>query len=751
MSELKVEHGEKRPLEGTDESDEPLKKKIKELEEKVVQLQQLNTTLTQQNQQKQNTIALLTRHNVTLLCQAQLAQQLTSQLHTQPPQPNILPQVPQPQQIKPQVPQTAVSPPPNTPVAVAGPPNGNNLAAKAKKTKKVDEVLENIVGSNDVTEASASIVETEIKKLFSKVNNGGKRGILAVHAGDGLEVVVKAIEQSLKQVETLRIRATTEFASQGIDKATQSINKCLNLLQSCTRAVVQGLLSLLDSAISQLMDGTLDDWGVEMANQLEASWKGLFEVIFLSPEIEECDSTYTGIGQLLNPASTQASLEELQNFGKNLSYFKLDNLSRMFKQMFMFMKRNNTVEWYLSFCLQIKYYKEYCAKMIELGNFKECLESILDKILTGPHAVRTGSYTDEDKTYLVEYLVLCLRNILAEDFQQRSDENTFLPPNSLYAKSLEAIMATCVNVHPKRVLFPRELIPLLLFLLELFPSNEVYVGGETGQDIRHLTFIADLLFIVVRQIVEIDNYDESIDSVKTVGRTIVLECTNTLLEKLLEIRGSEHQTRLKEIIETDPVFKRSLAQIAEKAVWIPIHKEEKDPDWKNENDFSETLQIKQDPNTEILRQSVFGHLRILLPRVASYLQQMIEHINVALNYKIENRNNQSYDVFFREMRLIGQHYFKSARERQWEDLLAKVLFIHSRKVKLKKMLKQWNTDTTQRDTRPWFEGLLDEEDENGAIEDQFAMNGNQMGYDDEEEEGNNYANMEDEEENEEED
>lgn len=62
---------------------------------------------------------------------------------------------------------------------------------------------------------------------------------------------------------------------------------------------------------------------------------------------------------------------------------------------------------------------------------------------------------------------------------------------------------------------------------------------------------------------------------KTVGRRIVLECTNRLLERLLDIRGSAHQTRLKEIIETDPVFKRSLAQIAEKAVWIPIHKEEK--------------------------------------------------------------------------------------------------------------------------------------------------------------------------------
>jgi hypothetical protein len=377
----------------------------------------------------------------------------------------------------------------------------------------------------------------------------------------------------------------------------------------------------------------------------------------------------------------------------------------------------------------------------------------LDKILTGPHATRTGSYTDEDKTYLVEYLVLCLRHILAEDVEEKTEG--FLPPNSLYAKSLEAIMATCVNVHPKRVLFPRELVPLLKFLLELFPSSEAFTGGETGQDIRHLTFIADLLFIIVRQIVEIDNYDESIDSVKTVGRRIVLECTSTLLEKLLDIGRSEHQTRLKEIIETDPVFKRSLAQIAEKAVWIPIHKEEKDYNWKSNNEYIDTLQVKQDDATEPLRQSVLEHLRVLLPRVANYLGQMIEHLNVALNYKIENRNNSSYEQFFKEMKIIGIHYFKSARERQWDELLSKVFFIHSRKVKLKKMLKQWNTDNTQRDNRPWFEGLLDEDDEDemGIGEDQFGVNnGHHLGsYEDEEEEEQNLGHYDDMDEEEEED
>jgi hypothetical protein len=496
------------------------------------------------------------------------------------------------------------------------------------------------------------------------------------------------------------------------------------------------------------MDGTRDDWGVEMANQLEKCWKSLFDVIFV--DSESSASSYSSLGQLLNPQLTQACLEELQGFGKSLSYFKLEHLSRMFRHMFGFMRKNNSVEWYLSFCLQIKYYREYCGKMVELEHFKECLETILDKILTGQHAARTGSYTDEDKTYLVEYLVLCLRHILEEDVEEKTEG--FLPPNSLYAKSLEAIMATCVNVHPKRVLFPRELVPLLRFLLDLFPSNEAFVGGETGQDIRHLTFIADLLFIIVRQIVEIDNYDESIDSVKTVGRKLVLECTNILLEKLLQIRASEHQTRLKEIIETDPVFKRSLAQIAEKAVWIPIHKEEKDYNWKSMNDFVETLQVKQDEATEPLRQQVLDNLRQLLPRVSNYLAQMIEHLNEALNYKIENRNNSSYDQFYKEMKIIGMHYFKSARERQWEELLSKVYFIHSRKVKLKKMLKQWNTDSTQRDTRPWFEGLLDEDaddEELGIGEDQFNSSNQSMvgGYDDEEEEEvPNYQDDDDEEE-----
>lgn len=86
----KEERGMKRPHENvsdasnnTTDADEPLRKKIRELEEKIVALQQQNTTLTQQNQQKQNTIQLLTQHNVTLLYQAQLAQQLSTQLQTQ--------------------------------------------------------------------------------------------------------------------------------------------------------------------------------------------------------------------------------------------------------------------------------------------------------------------------------------------------------------------------------------------------------------------------------------------------------------------------------------------------------------------------------------------------------------------------------------------------------------------------------------------------------------------------------------------
>jgi predicted RNase H-like nuclease (RuvC/YqgF family) len=82
---IKQEGGTKRPHEKTAESeiDEPLKKRIRELEEKITSLTQQNQSLTQQNQQKQNTIQLLTQHNVTLLYQAQLAQQLSSQLQTQ--------------------------------------------------------------------------------------------------------------------------------------------------------------------------------------------------------------------------------------------------------------------------------------------------------------------------------------------------------------------------------------------------------------------------------------------------------------------------------------------------------------------------------------------------------------------------------------------------------------------------------------------------------------------------------------------
>jgi predicted RNase H-like nuclease (RuvC/YqgF family) len=78
------ERGTKRPHDGENASeDEPLRKKIKELEDKISSLQQQNQQLSQQNQQKQNTIQLLTQHNVTLLYQAQLAQQLSSQLQTQ--------------------------------------------------------------------------------------------------------------------------------------------------------------------------------------------------------------------------------------------------------------------------------------------------------------------------------------------------------------------------------------------------------------------------------------------------------------------------------------------------------------------------------------------------------------------------------------------------------------------------------------------------------------------------------------------
>jgi uncharacterized small protein (DUF1192 family) len=748
---VKEERGTKRSHD-SDHSDsiEPLKKRIKELEEKISLLTKENAKLTNQNEQKQNTIQLLTQHNVTLLYQAQLAQQLTTQLHSQKA-PAMVQAHPQAKMLTPTI-NATVNPPIVSLPTAALPPGVQLIPKKGTKSKRMDDMIESLIGGVDNIESVSSVnVENEIKKLFGKVNNGGKRGLLAVHAGDGLEVVMKALEHALKQVELLKNRAVLEHGThKNVDRAAHCINLCLTLLQSATRAVVHGLLSLLDSAISPLMDGTKDDWGVEMANQLEASWITLFKVIFV--DSESSASSYSALGQLINPTLSQTCLEELQSFGKSLSYFKLDHLSRMFRQMFGYMRKNNSVEWYLSFCLQIKYYREYCAKMLELGRFKECLEAILDKILTGAHAARTGSYTDEDKTYLVENLVLCLRQILNEDLEEKTEG--FLPPNSLYAKSLEAIMSTCVNVHPKRVLFPRELVPLLRFLLELFPSSEAFVGGETGQDIRHLTFIADLLFIIVRQIVEIDNYDETIDSVKTVGRRIVLECTNILLEKLLEIRGSEHQTRLKEIIETDPVFKRSLAQIAEKAVWIPIHKEEKDYNWKSMHEYQDTLQVKQDDQTEPLRQSVLGHLRILLPRVAHYLSQMIDHLNVALNYKIENRNNSSYDQFFKEMKIIGNHYFKSARERQWEELISKVFFIHSRKVKLKKMLKQWNQDVTVRDTRPWFEGLLDEEEEEG-YEDQFGVtNGGHPleNYEDEEDESvtQHYDNMEEEEEEEEE-
>jgi hypothetical protein len=73
-----------------------------------------------------------------------------------------------------------------------------------------------------------------------------------------------------------------------MERAAHCINLCLTLLQSTTRAVVHGLLSLLDSAISQLMDGTRDDWGVEMAKQLEKSWKSNLNFLKLTCRSIRC-------------------------------------------------------------------------------------------------------------------------------------------------------------------------------------------------------------------------------------------------------------------------------------------------------------------------------------------------------------------------------------------------------------------------------------------------------------------------------
>jgi len=407
----------------------------------------------------------------------------------------------------------------------------------------------------------------------------------------------------------------------------------------------------------------------------------------------------------------------------------------MFRVMFTYMKKNHDKAWYLQFCLKIKYYKEYCARMTKDHRYKECLEVILDQIFA--NTVRTGSYADEDKTYIIEYAVECLRHIIRDDIEAQSmamDAGDIIPP-ALYSQMIERIMATCVNVTP-RIMFPRELVPLLIFLLELFPSSEAFsMGGDTGQDIRHLTFIADLLFIIVRNIVELDDYDETIDSVKSVGRRIVLECTHSLLEKLIQVKQSPVQSRLKEIIEYDVIFKKSIAQICEKAIWIPIHLEEKDNSWKSIHDCHETLQVRQDDHSEPLRNTILQLLRHIIPTVSDYLSRMMQHLSVALEFKIENRNNNSYDVFFAEMKAIGNHYFISGREKQWDELLNKIFLIHSRKVKLKKMLKRWNAEQSlNRISTPWYEDLIEDEGVYGHEEDEMEDDYGEAEEDEDEEE-----------------
>ncbi|EFC47506.1 hypothetical protein NAEGRDRAFT_78823 [Naegleria gruberi] len=589
-------------------------------------------------------------------------------------------------------------------------------ASNQRRRSKKGEGIENSDSSETLNPSNA---ELEIRKLFGKVNNGGKRGILAVHAGDGLEAVKEIIRQTLDQVELLKNRSVTEYNSRKENNAMNCINKALDLLHQATRGIVGGLLQLLESSISQLLDGTRDNWGLEIAKMMEKSWLDLFSVIFVESEI----TSYTQLGTLVDPIQMQSCLEELQSFGKSLSYFKFDHLTRVFNIMFGYMKKNNSVEWYLGFCLQIRYYKEYCAKMIELYHYEDCFNNIVNNILTGnAHSERTGDYKDEDKTYLVEYAVLCLTKIYdqsVEIVRQEYIDNHIedsMPinlSNTQYSEMLEKIMGSCVNIQ-NIVLYPRELVPLLKFLLKVFPSDEAFIDGgglgETRQDIRHLTFIADLLFIMSRFIVELDEYNETIDSVKAVGRKIVLECTDNLLQKLIKIRFEGAATHLKEILETNDLFKMSIAQICEKAVWIPIHQEEKDYNWKSLHDYNETLQIKQDEAAVTVRGKLLEHLKILLPGASQYLSVMIDCINYALGCKIENRSNTSYEQFFNVMKRIGVHYLQSHREAQWEELLAKIYFIHSRKVKLKKMLKQWNTEFKGKmETNVnWYDQLLGE-------------------------------------------
>jgi hypothetical protein len=700
-------------------------KRIKELEAQVTQLTQKNEQLTEQNQQKQNTIQLLTQHNVALAYQLQVnQQQMTSQYlaataaaqqattsggtHTV--------QTPSQQSIKSPTPsetsdiQSTVTSPSIS--SAHSTPTPQSPQKTIKKIRKLDEV-EAVIYVEAIEHIVPLNIENELKKFFAKVNNGGKRGILAVHAGDGLDTVARAVTVALKQVDRVREKALEQ--QENSEKCKVLMNLCVQLLGAVTRAVATGLLALLDSAISQLMDGTRGQYGLDMANQLETCWKSVLDLIFQDSDT----SPYTALGALLDETLCQTCAEELNVFGKALNYFKMEHLSRMFKVMFTYMKKNQGMEWYLNFCLNIRCYKEYCAKMCELGQYKECLDIILDRILAGPQANRTGSYMDEDKTYIAEYAVLCLRQVLCDDLvaQNKALEEGKPLQESVYTHMLEKIMANCINIHPRRIFFPREIVPLLIFILELFPSENAFVNnGDTGQDIRHLTFIADLLFIIVRNIVELDTHDESIDSVKSVGRRIVLECTSSLLEKLLAVKQSPFNTRLKEIIEYDMVFKRSLAQICEKAIWIPIHLEEKDYSWKSVNNYLETLQVRQDDHTEPLRRSVLLYLKQLIPSVADYLEQMMRHLNVALHFKIENRNNSSYDEFFVEMKAIGTHYFRSGRERQWEELLSKIFFIHSRKVKLKKMLKTWNGEQVNKDGRMWYDSLLEEEEIEEIIE-----------------------------------
>ncbi|KAF0973735.1 hypothetical protein FDP41_007122 [Naegleria fowleri] len=614
-----------------------------------------------------------------------------------------------------------IHPSPSSPNTVFSAVGETSTGTGRRKGKKSDGAIDSIIGVDNIELANPVHVETEIRKLFTKVNSGGKKGVLAVHAGDGLEMVMDKVKNTLEQVEVLKSRAVTEFDEKREPRATHCINTAVSFLYAITRGVASGLLQLLDSSIAQLLDGTRENWGIEIANLLEKTWNEIFKVIFVESE----QSAYTPLGSLLDLHLMQKCLEELQALGKSLSYFKFEHLTRVFNTMFNFMKKNNSIEWYLAFCLQIRYYREYCSKMIELEKYEECFDNIVNRILTGnSYALRTGDYRDEDKTYLVEYAVTCMTKVydkcvktIKQEYAENHIEET-MPVNLVntqYADMMDRFMGNCVNIQ-KIVLYPRELLPLLKFLLKVFPSDEAFTPngglGATNQDIRHLTFIADLLFIMGRFIVELDEYNGKIDTVQSVARKIVLESTNTLLEKLLKIKREGSDTNLKDIIEHNDLFKRSIAQICEHAVWIPIHQEEKDYTWKQLNDYNETLQIKQDESTARLRDALLDKLYYLLPGISNYLRSIIENLNFALNYKIENRNNTSYEQFFNVMKKIGTHYFKSQRDAQWEELLAKVNFIHSRKVKLKKMLKKWHEEEVKNKKETgynWYDKLLDDQ------------------------------------------